>query len=82
MRLESAIMADHDAPKKVLELQSFRRRRFDRNYQLLLTVKSEAAARFAALAGDEGVCFGECLERMLEVYEASRKGKSDERRGK
>jgi hypothetical protein len=39
----------------------------------LLKVKPEAAARFAALADAEGVCFGECLERMLEVYDASRK---------
>jgi hypothetical protein len=81
MRLESAIMADHEAPKKVLELKLFRRLRIDRNYQLVLKVKSEAAARFAAQASDEGVWFGECLERMLEVYEASRKGKSDDHRG-
>jgi hypothetical protein len=39
----------------------------------LLKVKPEAAARFTALADAEGVCFGECLERTLEVYEASRK---------
>jgi hypothetical protein len=39
----------------------------------LLKVKPEAAARFAALADAEGVCFGEFLEHMLEVYEASRK---------
>jgi hypothetical protein len=73
MRLETAMLAAQKAPRKVLELKSLRRRRIDRNYQLLLKVKPEAAARFAALADAEGVYFGECLERMLEVYEASRK---------
>jgi hypothetical protein len=73
MRLETAMLAEHEAPRKVLELKSLRRRRIDRNYQLLLKVKPKAAARFAALADAEGVCFGERLERMLEVYEASRK---------
>ena len=73
MRLETAMLAAQKAPSKVLELKSLRRRRIDRNYQLLLKVKPEAAARFAALAGAEGVYFGECLERMLEVYEATRK---------
>jgi|HubBroStandDraft_3_1064219.scaffolds.fasta_scaffold1135463_1 hypothetical protein len=71
MRLETAMLAEHEAPRKVLELKSLRRRRIDRNYQLLLKVKPEAAARFAADA--EGVYFGECVERMLEVYETSRK---------
>jgi hypothetical protein len=37
----------------------------------LLKVKPEVAARVAALADAEGVCFGEFL--ALEVYEASRK---------
>ena len=73
MRLETAMLAEHEAPRKVLELKSLRRRRIDRNYQLLLKVKPEAAARFAALADAEGVYFDECRERMLEVYEASRK---------
>jgi hypothetical protein len=73
MRLETAMLAKHVAPRKVLELKSLRRRKIDRNYQLLLKVKPEAAARFAALADAEGLCFGECLERMLEVCEASRK---------
>jgi hypothetical protein len=62
MRLETAMLAEHEAPRKVFELKSLRRRRIERNYQLLLKVKPEAAARFAA-------------------YEASRKGKSDDRRG-
>ena len=69
MRLETAMLAEHEAPGKVLELKSLRRPRIDRNYQLLLKVKPEAAARFAALADAEGVYFGECLK----VYEASRK---------
>jgi hypothetical protein len=38
------------------------------------------APKTTALADAEGVDFGECLERMLEVYEAGR-GKSDDRRG-
>jgi hypothetical protein len=71
MRLETAMLAEHEAPRKVLELKLLRRRRIERNYQLLLKVKPEAAARFAALADAEGVYFGECLERMLDVYEAS-----------
>jgi hypothetical protein len=73
MRLETAMLAVHEAPRKVLELKSLRRPRIDRNYHLLLKVKPEAAARFAALADAEGVYLGECLECMLEVYEASRK---------
>ena len=73
MRLETAMLTEHEAPRKVLELKSLRRPRIERNYQLLLKVKPEAAARFAALADAEGVYLGECLERMLEVYEASRK---------
>ena len=68
--LEAAMLAEHEAPRKVLPL---RRRRTGRNYQLLLKVKPEAAARFATLADAEGVCFGEFLERLLQVYEASRK---------
>jgi hypothetical protein len=72
MRLETAMLAEHEAPGKVLELKSLRRPRIDRNYQLLLKGEPEAAARFAALADAEGVYFGEFLERMLEVYEASR----------
>jgi hypothetical protein len=69
MRLETAMLAEHEAPWKVLDLKSLRRRMIDRNYQLLVKVMPEAAARFAA----EGAYFGECLERMLEVYETSRK---------
>jgi hypothetical protein len=81
MRLETAVLAEHEAPRKVLDLKSVRRRRVDRKYQLLPEVKSEAAARFAAVADAKGVCFGEYLERMPEVYEASPKGKSDDRSG-
>jgi hypothetical protein len=36
MRLETAMLAAQKAPRKVLELKSLRRRRIDRNYQLLL----------------------------------------------
>jgi hypothetical protein len=58
----------------MLELKPRPRRRAGRNYQLLLKVKSETATRFAALAEAEGVCLGEFLEHMLDVYdEASRK---------
>jgi hypothetical protein len=81
MRLETAVLAEHEAPRKVLDLKSFRRRRIDRKYQLLPKVKSEAAARFAAVADANCVCFGECLEHNLEVYEASPKGASDDRPG-
>jgi hypothetical protein len=73
MRLETAMLAEHEAPRRLLELKSLRRRRIDRNYQLLLKVKPEATPRFTALADAEGVYFGDCLERMLEVYETSRK---------
>jgi hypothetical protein len=50
-----------------------RRRKIDKNYQLLPKVKPEAAPRFADLADAEGFYFGKCLERMLEVYEKTRK---------
>ena len=59
--------AEGEALRKVLELK--RRRRINRNYQLLLKVKPEAAARFAALADAEGVCFGEFFEKALDAYE-------------
>ena len=59
--------AEGEALRKVLELK--RRRRIKRNYQLLLKVKPEAAARFAALADAEGVCFGEFFEKALDAYE-------------
>jgi hypothetical protein len=75
MRLETAMLAEHDAPRKV------RRPRIEGNYQLLLKVEPEAAARFAALADAEGVYFGECLERMLEVTRQAVRGKSDDGRG-
>jgi hypothetical protein len=70
--LETAKLAEHEAPRKALPL---RRRRTGRNYQLLLKVKPEAAARVTTLADAEGVCFGELLEHMLAVYEVSRKRK-------
>jgi hypothetical protein len=44
------MLAEHEAPRKVLQLNPLRRRKTGRNYQLLLKVKPEAAARFAALA--------------------------------
>jgi hypothetical protein len=43
------MLAEHEAPRKLLQLNPLRRRKTGRNYQLLLKVK-EAAARFAALA--------------------------------
>jgi hypothetical protein len=53
--LEAAMLAEHEAPRKVLQLNPLRRRKTgprisnsSRNYQLLLKVKPEAAARFAA----------------------------------
>ena len=61
--------AEREAPRKVLGLNTLRRRRTGGNYQLLLKVKPEAAARFAALADAEGVCFGEFLEKALDAYE-------------
>jgi predicted HicB family RNase H-like nuclease len=63
--LEAALLAEHEAPRKVLPL----RRRRTSSYQLLLKVKPEVAARFAALADAEGVCFGEFLEKALDAYE-------------
>lgn len=45
MRLETAMLAEHEVTRKVLELKSLRRRGIERNYQLLLKVKPEAAAR-------------------------------------
>jgi hypothetical protein len=59
--------AEGEALRKVLELKQ--RRRINRNYQLLLKVKPEAAARFTALADAEGVCFGEFFEKALDAYE-------------
>jgi hypothetical protein len=41
-------------------------------------VKPEVAARFGALAKAEGMGFAELLEHMLDVYEASRKRKTDD----
>jgi hypothetical protein len=38
--METAVVAEHEAPRKVLDLKSFRRRRIDRKYQLLPRVKS------------------------------------------
>ena len=40
-----------------------------------------AAERFTALADAERMGFGEFLEHMLEVYKASRRGKTDDRHG-
>ena len=50
-----------------------RRRRTGRSAQLGLKVTPAAAARFTALADAERMGFGEFLEHMVEVYEASRK---------
>jgi hypothetical protein len=58
------------APRKVLELKSPRRP--ERNHQLLLKVRLQAAARFAALADAEGMCFGELFEQLLDAYERER----------
>jgi hypothetical protein len=71
--LEAAILAEHEAPRKVLELKPLRHRRVGRNYQLLLKVMPAAAKRFTALADAERLGLGEFLEHMLDVYEASRK---------
>jgi TPR repeat protein len=61
--------AEGEASRKVLELKPLRRRKTGRNYQLLLKVKPEAAARFAALADAEGVGSGEFFEKALDAYE-------------
>jgi hypothetical protein len=50
-----------------------RRRRTGRSAQLGLKVTPAAAERFTALADAERMGFGEFLEHMVEVYEASRK---------
>jgi hypothetical protein len=60
----------------VLELNPLRRRP-GRNYQVTPAV----AKRFTALADEERMGFGEFLEHMLEVYKASRRGKTDDRHG-
>jgi hypothetical protein len=59
-----------EAPRKVLELKSPRRP--ERNHQLLIKVRLQAAARFAALADAEGVCLGELFEKVLDAYERER----------
>jgi hypothetical protein len=41
--LETAMLAEHEAPREVLETKSLRRRRIGRNFQLLLTVKARGA---------------------------------------
>ena len=41
-------------------------------------VKSKVAARFGALAKAEGLGYAELLEHMLDVYEASRKRRTDD----
>ena len=78
--LEPAMMTEHEAPRKVLELNPLRRRP-GRNYQLLLKVTPAVAKRFTALADEERMGFGEFLEHMLDVYKASRRGKTDDRHG-
>jgi hypothetical protein len=67
--------AEGEASRKVLELKPPRRRKTDRNYQLLLKVTPAAAKRFTTLADAERIGFGEFLEHMLDDYEASRKRK-------
>jgi len=44
-----------------------RRRRTGRNVQLNLKVTAETAERFADLADQREVCFGELLEQLLET---------------
>ena len=57
-----------EAASKVLELIRLLCRRTGRNYQLLLKVRPDTAARFAALADAQGVCFGEFLETALDAH--------------
>jgi hypothetical protein len=75
--LEAAMLAEHEAPRKVIELKPLRRRT-SRNYQLLLKVKPEVATRFAAFADAEQMGFGEFLEKALDAYERE----ADQARGK
>jgi hypothetical protein len=70
--LEAAMLAEHEAPRKVLEPKPPWHRRAGRNYQLLLKVRPEAAARFAALADAQGLCFGEFFEKALDATSARR----------
>ena len=58
-----------------------RRRRTGRSAQLGLKVTPAAAECFTALADAERMGFGEFLEHMLDVYKASRRGKTDDRDG-
>lgn len=50
-----------------------RRRRTGRNVQLNMKVTQETMDRFTQLADAEGEVFGGLLEKMLDVYERSRK---------
>jgi hypothetical protein len=68
-RLDVVRLASEDAGFPSRAAKPLRRRRTGRNFQLSLKVKPEAAARFAALADAEGVCFGEFLEKALDAYE-------------
>jgi DNA-binding helix-hairpin-helix protein with protein kinase domain len=75
--LEAAMLAEREAPVKAFELKPLRRRsRTGRNFQLLLKVKREIAERFAALADDAGVCFGEFLEKTLDAYVREQEGRA------
>jgi hypothetical protein len=72
--LEAAVRAEHEAPRKVLELNRLHRKTV-RNYQLLLKVTPAAAERFAALADAERMGFGEFLEKALDAYEREQEGR-------
>jgi hypothetical protein len=68
-RLDIVRKASDDAGFPSRAAKPLRRRRTGRNFQLSLKVKPEVAARFAALADAEGVCFGEFFEKALDAYE-------------
>lgn len=68
---EPATIAEPQAPAKPAPRR--RRRLSDKRMQLNLRVSEKSLERFTALADEEGVIFGDLLDRMLDVYEKSKK---------
>jgi hypothetical protein len=77
-RLDVVRIASEDAGFPSRLAKPLRRRRTGRNFQFSLEVKREAAERFAALADDAGVCFGEFLEKALDAYQRERDGRDSQ----
>ena len=64
---EPATSAEAQSPSKPAPRR--RRRLSDKKMQLNLRVSEKSLERFTALADEEGVIFGDLLDKMLDVYE-------------